>query len=164
MKRSAGPMLAALALAACLASCGSAPVANQAQPAAPRKAPSGLDLVTLSVEGHGRGHAFTVEMARTPAQQELGLMNRHGLAPDAGMLFPFDPPRPASFWMRNTLIPLDMIFIRPDGSIARIAANTVPMSETPVAVAEPMTAVLEIGGGRAAQLGIREGDRVAWND
>ena len=91
-------------------------------------------------------------------------MNRHGLAPDAGMLFPFDPPRPASFWMRNTLIPLDMIFIRPDGSIARIAANTVPMSETPVAVAEPMTAVLEIGGGRAAQLGIREGDRVSWSD
>jgi uncharacterized membrane protein (UPF0127 family) len=146
-----------------LASCGVAP-SNQAAAPAPHKAPSGLDLVTLNVEGHGRSHVFTVEMARTSAQQELGLMNRHGLGPDAGMLFPFDPPRPASFWMRNTLIPLDMIFIRPDGTIARVAANTVPMSETPVAVAEPMTAVLEINGGRAAQLGIGEGDRVTWND
>src|SRR4029077_10146198 len=130
-------------------------------PAPARTAPSGLDLIALTIDGHGRSHVFTVEVARTASQQELGLMNRHGLALDAGMLFPFDPPRPASFWMRNTLIPLDMVFIRPDGSIARIAANTVPMSETPVAGAEPMTAVLEIGGGRAAQLGISEGDRVA---
>jgi uncharacterized membrane protein (UPF0127 family) len=121
-----------------------------------------MDMARLTIEGGGRTHVFTVEMARTPAQQELGLMNRRGLGPDAGMLFPFDPPRPASFWMRNTLIPLDMIFIRPDGGIARIAANTVPMSETPIAVAEPMTAVLEIKGGRAAQLGISEGDRVSW--
>jgi hypothetical protein len=157
-------LLAVLASAVFLVSCGSAPAADEARPAAARKAPSGLDLVALDVEGHGRSHVFTVEIARTASQQELGLMNRHGLAPDAGMLFPFDPPRPASFWMRNTLIPLDMLFIRPDGSIARIAANNVPMSETPVAVADPMTAVLEIGGGRAAQLGIREGDRVAWND
>jgi uncharacterized membrane protein (UPF0127 family) len=149
--------------AALLAACGAAP-SNQAQAPAARTAPSGLDLVTLDVEGHGRNHAFIVEVARTAGQQELGLMNRHGLGPDAGMLFPFDPPRPASFWMRNTLIPLDMIFIRPDGGIARIAADTVPMSETPVAVAEPMTAVLEIKGGRAAELGIREGDRVSWND
>jgi len=91
---------------------------------APRRRPG---LTALTIEGRGRRYVFTVEVARTPAQQELGLMNRHALAPDAGMLFPFDPPRPASFWMRNTLIPLDMIFIRPDGSIARIAANTVPM-------------------------------------
>ena len=91
-------------------------------------------------------------------------MERRSLAPDAGMLFPFDPPRPASFWMRNTLIPLDMLFVRPDGTIARIAANTVPMSETPVAVEEPMTAVLELRGGRAAELGIHAGDRVSWTD
>ena len=78
------------------------------------------------------------------------------------MLFPFDPPRPASFWMRNTLIPLDMIFIRPDGSIARIAANTVPMSETPVAVEEPMTAVLELRGGQGGRARHPRGDRVSW--
>lgn len=152
-----------LLAAAMLASCGAAP-SNQAAAPVARTAPSGLDLVALTVEGQGRSHVFTVEVARTASQQEAGLMNRRGLAPDAGMLFPFDPPRPASFWMHNTLIPLDMIFIRPDGGIARIAANTVPMSETPVAVTEPMTAVLEIGGGRAAQLGIKEGDRVSWND
>ena len=91
-------------------------------------------------------------------------MERRTLAADAGMLFPFDPPRPASFWMRNTLIPLDMLFIRPDGAIARIAANAVPLSETPIAVAEPLTAVLELRGGRAAELGISEGDRVSWSD
>jgi uncharacterized membrane protein (UPF0127 family) len=155
--------IAVLLAAASLASCGAAPSNQIAAPVA-RTAPSGLDLIALTIEGHGHSHVFTVEVARTASQQELGLMNRHGLAPDAGMLFPFDPPRPASFWMRNTLIPLDMLFIRPDGSIARIAANTVPMSETPVAVAEPMTAVLEIGAGRAARLGIVEGDHVSWND
>jgi len=151
-------------LAESLAACGSAPVANDAQPSAPLTSPAGLDLAQVNIRSGGRTHVFTVEMARTAAQQEQGLMNRRELAPGAGMLFPFDPPRPASFWMRNTLIPLDMIFIRPDGSIARIAASTVPMSETPVAVTEPVTAVLELRGGRAAQLGLREGDRVSWND
>jgi uncharacterized membrane protein (UPF0127 family) len=154
--------IAALLAAALLAACGSAPSNETAPPPVARRAPSGLDLVTLTIEGHGRSHMFTVEVARSAAEQEHGLMNRRSLGPDAGMLFPFAPPRPASFWMRNTLIPLDMVFIRPDGVIAHIAANTVPMSETPIAVAEPMTAVLELGGGRAAQLGIAEGDRVSW--
>ena len=156
----------ALLAATLLTGCGAAPSNQAAPPAAPaaRTAPSGLDLISLTVVGHGRRHVFTVEIARTASQQETGLMNRRALAPDAGMLFPFDPPRPASFWMHDTLIPLDMLFIRPDGSIAHIAANTVPMSETPVAVDQPMTAVLELGGGRAAQLGIQEGDRVSWSD
>lgn len=157
------PGFVALLAAALLAACGSAP-SNETAPPAARRAPSGLDLVTLTIEGHGRSHVFAVEVARSAAEQERGLMNRRSLGPDAGMLFPFAPPRPASFWMRNTLIPLDMLFIRPDGAIARIAANTVPMSETPIVVAEPMTAVLELAGGRAAQLGISEGDRVSWND
>lgn len=157
--------LAALLAAALLAACSAGPAANKAEPApAAPTAPSGLDLVTLTIHSGGRSHVFTVEVARTADQQAQGLMNRRALGPDAGMLFPFDPPRPASFWMRNTLIPLDMIFIRPDGAIARIAANTVPLSETPVAVAEPMTAVLELRGGRAAALGIREGDRLSWSD
>jgi uncharacterized membrane protein (UPF0127 family) len=89
-------------------------------------------------------------------------MFREKLGPGEGMLFPFPQPRPASFWMKNTLIPLDMLFIRADGTIARIAANTVPHSLDPVAVAEPVAAVLEIAGGRAAELGINEGDRVTW--
>jgi uncharacterized membrane protein (UPF0127 family) len=149
---------------ALLAGCRAQPATNAVAPAAARVSPAGLDIVTLTVESRGRRHVFAVEVARTPRQQEHGLMERRTLAADAGMLFPFDPPRPASFWMRNTLIPLDMLFIRPDGAIARIAANAVPLSETPIAVAEPLTAVLELRGGRAAELGISEGDRVSWSD
>jgi len=157
--------IAAFALAAMLCACRAEPEANAVQAAPVRVAPSGLDLVTLTVQSAGgRAHVFTVEVARTESEQAQGLMNRRSLAPDAGMLFPFDPPRPASFWMRNTLIPLDMIFIRPDGSIARIAANTVPLSEERIAVEEPVTAVLEIAGGRAAELGITTADRVSWSD
>jgi hypothetical protein len=89
-------------------------------------------------------------------------MFRESLAPDAGMIFPFSSPRPASFWMKNTLIPLDIIFVRTDGTIERIAANTVPHSLDPVASYGIVGAVLEIAGGRAAQLGLKEGDRVSW--
>jgi uncharacterized membrane protein (UPF0127 family) len=89
-------------------------------------------------------------------------MHRQSLAPDRGMIFPYDQPRPASFWMKNTLIPLDMIFVRSDGTIARIAAETVPLSLEPVPSLEPVAAVLEIAGGRAAELGIQPGDRVRW--
>jgi uncharacterized membrane protein (UPF0127 family) len=78
------------------------------------------------------------------------------------MIFPMEPPRSASFWMKNTVIPLDMIFIRPDGSIARIAAETVPYALDPVDSGEPVGAVLEIAGGRAAALGIAEDDVVTW--
>jgi len=158
------PRTAILLAMAWLACCRAEPASNASGAPAARTSPAGLDLVRLSIDSGGRRHAFTVEVARTPDQQEHGLMERRALGADAGMLFPFDPPRPASFWMRNTLIPLDMIFIRPDGTIARVAANTVPLSETPVGVAEPMTAVLELRGGRAAELGIRPGDRVSWSD
>ncbi len=89
-------------------------------------------------------------------------MNRQQLAPDRGMIFPFETERVASFWMKNTLIPLDMIFIRADGSITNIEANTVPLSEEPVLSFEPVVAVLEIAGGRSAELGIKAGDKVKW--
>lgn len=89
-------------------------------------------------------------------------MFRQSLAPDRGMIFPRDPPGDATFWMKNTLIPLDMIFIRTDGSIARIAPNAVPMSLDPVPSLEPVGAVLEIAGGRAAELGLKPGDKVSW--
>ena len=107
-------------------------------------------------------HRFTVEIARTAQEQATGLMNRASLAPDRGMVFPFEPPRDASFWMKNTLIPLDMIFVRADGSIANIEANTVPLSLDPMSSAGPVRAVLEIAGGRAAELGIKAGDTVDW--
>ena len=80
------------------------------------------------------------------------------------MIFPFDPPREASFWMRNTMIPLDMIFIRTDGTIANIARETEPYSLDGQPSEGPVAAVLEIAGGRAAELGIEPGDRVSWPD
>jgi hypothetical protein len=112
-------------------------------------------------------HVFTVEVARTAAEQERGLMYRTDLTPDGGMIFtpyPGDggPPREASFWMKNTPTSLDIIFIRPDGTIAAIGENTVPFSEAPVTSGEPVSAVLEILGGRAAELGIAPGDKVSW--
>ena len=150
------PVLA-LMLAACSAApqkeAGSATQSAQAQ-VAPR-----LPLQISTSRGAQR---FMVEVASTPQEQEQGLMFRKSLDPDGGMLFPMDPPRTASFWMKNTLIPLDMLFIRTDGTIAFIAANTVPYSREPVSAGVPVAAVLELAGGRAAELGIREGDRVAW--
>jgi uncharacterized membrane protein (UPF0127 family) len=89
-------------------------------------------------------------------------MFRQSIAPDRGMLFPYEPPQQVAFWMKNTLIPLDMVFVRADGTVGRVAANTVPMSLEPVPSIDPIIAVLEIAGGRAAELGIREGDRVSW--
>ena len=89
------------------------------------------------------------------------MMYRRSVAPDRGMIFPYDPPQKVAFWMQNTLIPLDMIFIRADGRIARIATAK-PLDLTSVPSGEPVAAVLEIRGGRAAQLGIRPGDRVQW--
>jgi uncharacterized membrane protein (UPF0127 family) len=105
---------------------------------------------------------FQVEVARTSEEQERGLMYRDSLAADAGMIFPFNPPQPASFWMKNTRIPLDIIFIRHDGTIARITAMTKPYSLDLIPSGEPVAAVLEIAGGRAAAAGITPGDRVRW--
>ncbi len=116
----------------------------------------------LTIQSASGTHKFTVEVAETPEQQAQGLMNRQSLAPDRGMVFPRNPPGDASFWMKNTLIPLDIIFIRPDGTIARIAENTAPMSLEPIPSLEPVSAVLEIAGGRSAELGIKPGDRVVW--
>jgi uncharacterized membrane protein (UPF0127 family) len=116
----------------------------------------------LTITSHGKKHPFTVEVARTPEEQAQGLMYRNALDPDRGMIFPMEPPRQASFWMKNTLIPLDMIFIRTDGTIANIAANTVPLSLQPVYSEGEIAAVLEIAGGRSAEVGIAAGDKVDW--
>lgn len=100
---------------------------------------------------------FTVELAVTPAEQAQGLMFRPSLAPDRGMLFVFDPPRPAAFWMRNTMIPLDMVFVTDAGRVESLAARTQPYSEAMIPSQGPVRAVLEIAGGRAAELGIAPG-------
>ena len=122
---------------------------------------TGLMEVPLTIHSASGEHRFTVEVAATPEQQETGLMFRTALAPDRGMIFPYSPPQDVAFWMKNTLIPLDMVFIREDGTIARIVTAR-PLDETTVSSGEPVATVLEIGGGRAAQLGIREGDLASW--
>ena len=115
----------------------------------------------LTIRSGNRVHRFTVEVAATPEQQEKGLMFRRELAGDGGMIFPYDPPQDVAFWMKNTLIPLDIIFIRSDATIARIT-KAEAMDLTPLPSGEPIAAVLEIRGGRAAELGIKEGDIVEW--
>ena len=115
----------------------------------------------LTIRSGNRVHRFTVQVAATPDEQERGLMFFKSLGPDQGMIFPYDPPQEVSFWMENTLIPLDIVFIRPDGTIARIT-NAKPLDETPLPSGEPIGAVLEIRGGRAAELGIKPGDEVEW--
>jgi uncharacterized protein len=108
-----------------------------------------------------RGRArFQVEIAATLAEQKRGLMFRKSLAPDRGMLFTYKRPQPAAYWMKNTLIPLDIIYIQPDGRILSIVRNARPHDETPLPSGGLVLGVLEIAGGRAAQLGILPGDRV----
>ena len=141
------------------AGCGSATTATQAPL---ERSSAGLEQVPLTINSANGKHRFTVEVARTPEEQAQGLMFRKSVPPDRGMIFPYDPPVQVSFWMKNTLVPLDMVFIGPDGKIGRIAANTTPMSLDPVASIDPVSAVLEIAGGRAAELGIPEGDKADW--
>jgi len=101
-------------------------------------------------------------MARTMEQQQKGLMFRTAMGPDEGMLFPSDTAEQRSFWMKNTVISLDIVFIGPDHLISNIAANAVPYSLDPINSAGGAIAVLELNGGRAAQLGITPGARVTW--
>jgi uncharacterized membrane protein (UPF0127 family) len=133
-----------------------------ATPVALERSAAGLDQLALTIVSGGKTHRFTVEAARSLEQQRTGMMNRNSLAPDRGMIFPYDPPQPVSFWMQNTLIPLDMIFISPGGKILRIEANAVPLSLDPVASGGPVEAVLELAGGRSAELGLKAGDQVNW--
>ena len=123
--------------------------------------------IALTITGADRRHVFRVEVAGTVEEQRRGLMFRPPLPDDGGMLFAPYPPdggaaRIASFWMKDTPSPLDIVFIRADRRIASIAENTPPFSESPVASTEPVVAVLELRGGRSAELGLAEGDRVAW--
>jgi uncharacterized membrane protein (UPF0127 family) len=112
------------------------------------------------VTGQGR-HEFTVELALTTAQHQQGLMFRREMATDSGMLFDFGPrPRRASMWMKNTYIPLDMLFIKADGQIESIAERTTPHSLEAISSRGLVRYVLEVNGGTAARLGISSGDRV----
>jgi uncharacterized protein len=118
------------------------------------------DEATLEIVSKSGVHAFVVELASNDAERERGLMFRKELPEGRGMLFDFQRERPVSFWMHNTYISLDMIFIRDDGRILRIAESTEPMSDRLVPSGGPIRAVLEVIGGTARKLGIAPGNRV----
>lgn len=109
---------------------------------------------------NGKQHVFDVEMALTPEQQTVGLMFRPSVPPDGGMLFDWGVPRESQMWMRNTIAPLDMIFINADGTIRSIAENTVPQSLAVIDSRGPVRATVELAAGTAERLDIRVGDRV----
>ena len=114
----------------------------------------------LTVHTDQGAFRFTVEVVDTPESRAQGLMFRQSLAPDAGMLFDFKQTQPTSFWMMNTLIPLDMIFIRADGTVANVHVNARPHDPTGIPSDGPVMFVLEIPGGRSVEIGLKAGDRV----
>lgn len=163
-RRRSKPLLLALAALALIPGCKSGEAGDAAATQQAAK-------TTVTIESGGSSgsakHVFKVDVARTAAEQQRGLMFRTDIPADGGMLFAPYPagggaPREASFWMKDTPTSLDIIFVRPDGTIAHIAENTVPLSEDPVRSGEPVAAVLEILGGKAAELGISPGDKVTW--
>jgi uncharacterized membrane protein (UPF0127 family) len=115
---------------------------------------------TLLVETGSSQYRFDVEIADDPAERAEGLMYRETLADNAGMLFLYPKPQPVQFWMKNTPLSLDIAFVRGDGTIARIAESTTPMSEELIPSGEPVVAVLEVKAGIMRQLGIVAGDRL----
>ena len=115
---------------------------------------------SLVIVTGGREIKFDVELALTETERARGLMFRQKLGPYDGMLFDFHQEAPVSFWMKNTLIPLDMVFIAADGTIRRVHANAVPLSTDSISSEFPVRGVLEINGGSAKLLGIKPGDKV----
>lgn len=118
---------------------------------------------TLAIHrAHGSPISLDIEIASTPEQKSYGLMFRHSLPERAGMLFIWDADQPVSFWMKNTFIPLDMLFVRYDGVIVKIATHTEPYSLKSIPSEGPVRGVIEINGGAASQLGIETGDKVIF--
>jgi uncharacterized membrane protein (UPF0127 family) len=149
------PLFAAFAvLAAVLLTQAAPPVAAQG-PGAER-----MRSAALVIQTRTGNHRFTVEVARTGRQHATGLMYRRRLARDAGMLFLYKVSEPVIMWMKNTFIPLDMLFLAGDGRIMSMAQRTVPHSTANIPSGGPVMAVLEVNGGTVARLGISIGDRV----
>jgi uncharacterized membrane protein (UPF0127 family) len=141
-------LAACLALLACLVS----------PPARAQLASFGKSELTI-VTASGKQH-FAIEEAKTGQQMMQGLMYRRSMAADAGMLFEYDHPQPVAFWMKNTLIPLDMLFIGADGTVLDIHERAVPLSLDSIGTDKPVLGVLELNGGTVSRLGIKRGDRV----
>ena len=117
-------------------------------------------LEVLQVRTDRGVESFQVEIADTWREREYGLMCRRALGPNRGMLFVFPVAEPQAFWMRNTLIALDIIYVAPDGRVVSITRNAKPLDETPLPSSGPASAVLELAGGRAAEIGLLPGDRI----
>jgi uncharacterized protein len=150
--------LIALAAVAPLAAWVGAARAQDKEPTGPQPE---LPKEKLVITTHDRvKHVFNVEMALRPEQQITGLMFRTSVPPDGGMLFDWGTPRDSQMWMKNTLVPLDMVFINQDGTIRSIAENTVPESLAVIDSRGPVLATLELAAGTTARLGIRVGDKV----
>ncbi|MGI9408689.1 MAG: DUF192 domain-containing protein [Hyphomicrobiaceae bacterium] len=115
---------------------------------------------TLILVSGDKRHKISIEVAETPQQKAMGLMFRTSLGRRTGMLFPHSEPQELTMWMRNTYIPLDMVFIRTDGTVHRIEENTEPFSEAIIASRGKVVAVLELAGGVAREVGLKAGDRV----
>jgi len=157
------------ALAACSPGEGTAASAQTPAPAATAASQqgalhpvSGLQVIDLVIERGSKRLPFRVELAASAEAQMRGLMFRDRLGDDEGMLFPSARPEVRSFWMKNTPLSLDIIFIGPDGRITNIAANTEPYSLKSIPSSGLASAVLELRAGRAAELGIVPGDKVTW--
>ncbi len=143
----------------CLAGCKSEKAGNATNQV--RATELATDQLSIKTQD-GKTHIFKVEIARTPEEQKRGLQFRDSIAADAAMVFPLDPPRTQSMWMENTLISLDILFVRMDGTIESIAADMVPQSREPRSSNEPVSAVVEIKGGEAARRNISAGDVIRW--
>ena len=151
-----------------LLACGAQPGAAPASAAPPSAAPAaagpadkeGFPKSALEIRSAAGRQWFNIRIADTEPRRELGLMYVTRLPPDEGMLFPEDTPRVMSMWMKNTYIPLDMLFIDTHGRIVCLLANAKPESDQILSCDKPAKAVLEIGGGEAARRGIKVGDEV----
>ncbi|HUU25425.1 MAG TPA: DUF192 domain-containing protein [Methyloceanibacter sp.] len=117
---------------------------------------------TLVLKTNSGEHRYTVEIATTNGERATGLMFRRSLPEDAGMIFIYDPPQQVSMWMRNTYIPLDMVFITAEGRVRRVEANTEPFSTDVINSGGAVAAVLELNAGQAAKTGVRPGDQVIF--
>jgi len=132
---------------------GATPVGAQRNLVSFAKAP-------ILIESGGKSHKFTVELALSQRQQMQGLMFRRQMAPDAGMLFVYRREEPTAMWMKNTFLPLDMLFIGRGGVVNKIAERTVPLSEVTIMSGGSVVAVLELNAGTASRLGLKPGDKV----
>jgi uncharacterized protein len=163
MTRPTLPRLAALLLSAALLATGGVRAQQERAPEDLSSFPrTSLQIIHRASGQPPHSYPFDVWVADTPQRAQQGLMFVRDLPATMGMIFPLDTPRVETMWMKNTYIPLDMVFIGSDGRISKILANATPLSEQILTSDLPVAAVLELRGGEAAKLDLRVGDTVSW--